>query len=75
MSNADKVVLDGVVVEALRGGQFKVEVPFGDSKIVVQAYVSGKIRKNDIAIVTGDKVTVELSTFDLSKGRIVFRNK
>jgi translation initiation factor IF-1 len=75
VSNADKVVLDGVVIEALRGGQFKVELPFGDNKIVVQAYVSGKIRKNDITIVTGDKVTVELSTFDLSKGRIVFRNR
>lgn len=75
MSNADKVVLDGVVTEALRGGQFKVELPFGDKTIVVQAYVSGKIRKNDITIVTGDKVTVELSTFDLSKGRIVFRNR
>lgn len=75
MSNADKVVLDGIVIEALRGGQFKVELPFGENTIMVQAYVSGKIRKHDITIVPGDKVTVELSTFDLSKGRIVFRNR
>lgn len=75
MSNADKIIIDGVVLEALRGGQFKVEVLCGDQTIVVQTYVSGKIRKNDITIVPGDKVTVELSTFDLSRGRIVFRNK
>lgn len=75
MSNEDKMSIEGVVLEALRGGQFKVEVPCGDKTIVVQAYVSGKIRKNDITIVPGDKVTVELSTFDLSKGRIVFRNR
>lgn len=67
--------IDGVVLEALRGGQFKVEVLCGDKTIIVQAYVSGKIRKNDITIVAGDKVTLELSTFDLSKGRIVFRNR
>lgn len=75
MSNADKIVVDGVVLEALRGGQFRVEVACGDQTIIAQCYVSGKIRKNDITIVPGDKVTVELSTFDLSKGRIVFRNR
>ena len=75
MSNDDKIVKEGVVLEALRGGQFKVEIPFGDASVVIQAYVSGKIRKHAINIVTGDKVTVELSTFDLTKGRIVFRNR
>jgi len=75
VSNEDKMVIDGVVTEALRGGQFKVEIPFGEKTVLVQAYISGKIRKHDIKIVPGDKVTVEFSTFDLSKGRIVFRNR
>lgn len=74
-NNSDKVVADGVVTEALRGGQFKVELQAGENTITIQAYVSGKIRKHDIKIVPGDKVTVELSTFDLTKGRIVFRNR
>ena len=74
-NNSDKIVVDGIVVESLRGGQFRVEVMCGDNKITVQAYISGKIRKNEISIINGDKVTVELSTFDLTKGRIVFRNR
>jgi len=74
--NDDKITIDnGVVKETLRGGMFSVEVPFGDAIQMVTAYLSGKIRKNEIRIVPGDIVTIEMSPFDLTKGRIIYRSR
>lgn len=73
MSNQKEVIkLQGKVVEALPGTQFRVELENGHSII---AHMSGKMRKNYIRLVPGDKVEVELTPYDLSKGRISFRLK
>ena len=62
--------LEGTVVMVLPGTMFRVELP---NKHLVLAHISGKMRKNFIRIVPGDKVEVEISPYDLSKGRIIFR--
>ena len=67
-----KIEIQGVVKEALRNTNFIVELENGHE---VKAHISGKIRKNYIRITAGDKVTVELSPYDLTKGRITYRNK
>ncbi len=72
MSRADSLEVEGVVVEPLPNAMFKVELADGHS---VLAHVSGKIRLNFIKILPGDRVKVELSPYDLSRGRIVFRTK
>lgn len=73
MSNSKEVIkLQGKVVESLPGTQFRVELENGHSII---AHMSGKMRKNYIRLVPGDKVEVELTPYDLSKGRISFRLK
>ena len=61
---------DGTIVEALSNAMFRVELENGH---VVIAHISGKMRKNYIRILTGDKVKVELTPYDLSKGRITYR--
>ncbi len=70
MSKNDAIEVDGKVIEVLTGGHFKVQLENGH---IVTAHMSGKIRMNSIKIITGDTVTVELSPFDLSRGRIVYR--
>ena len=72
MSKADVIELEGVVVEALPNAQFQVELPNGHQ---ILAHISGKLRMNFIRILPGDKVTLELSPYDLSKGRIIWRDK
>ena len=72
MSKEDVIELEGTVVEALPNTVFKVEL---QNKHVILAHVSGKLRMNFIRIVPGDKVTVEMSTYDLTKGRITWRAK
>lgn len=62
--------MEAVVKEALPNTQFRVELPTGH---VILAHVSGKMRMNFIRILPGDKVTIEMSPYDLTKGRIVFR--
>jgi translation initiation factor IF-1 len=62
----------GVVSEALPNATFKVEL---DNKHVIQAHLSGKMRMNFIRILPGDRVTVELSPYDLTRGRITYRHK
>lgn len=62
----------GTVVESLPNTLFKVEL---DNGHMVMAHISGRMRKNYIRILTGDKVKVELTPYDLSKGRIIFRDK
>nr|YP_009184875.1 translational initiation factor 1 [Jenufa minuta]ALO62998.1 translational initiation factor 1 [Jenufa minuta] len=64
------VDITGSVLNNLSNGKFRVKLENG---ILIIAYLSGKIRQNNIKIVVGDKVTVELSPYDLTKGRIVYR--
>ena len=72
MKNKDVVELEGVVVEALPNALFRVKLETGQ---VILGHVSGKIRKNFIRILQGDKVKIELSPYDLTRGRITFRSK
>ena len=72
MSKADVMEIEGVVVEKLPNAMFKVELENGH---VVLAHISGKLRMNFIKILPGDKVTLEMSPYDLSKGRIIWRDK
>lgn len=72
MSKADMIELEGVVVEAMPNAMFKVEIQGGHT---ILAHISGKLRMNYIRILPGDKVTVEMSPYDLSKGRITWRSK
>ncbi|MBO4368259.1 MAG: translation initiation factor IF-1 [Clostridia bacterium] len=72
MSKSDLIEVEGVVLKSLPNAVFEVELPNGH-KIV--AHVSGKMRMNYIRIYPGDKVTIELSPYDLTKGRITWRSK
>ena len=72
MSKADMIELEGTVVEALPNAMFKVKIE-GDH--IILAHISGKLRMNYIRILPGDKVTVEMSPYDLTKGRITWRSK
>ena len=72
MSKADVIEVEGTVLEKLPIAMFKVEL---ENKHVVLAHISGKLRMNFIRILPGDKVTLELSPYDLSKGRIIWRDK
>ena len=72
MSKTDEIEIEGVVVEKLPIEMFKVELENGH---IVLAHISGKLRMNFIKILPGDKVTLEMSPYDLSKGRIVWRDK
>lgn len=72
MSKEDIIEVQGVVKESLPNTQFKVELENGHE---ILAHVSGKIRMNYIRILPGDKVTVELSPYDLTRGRITYRFK
>ncbi len=72
MSKSDVIEVEGTVIEPLPNAMFKVELANGHQ---VLAHVSGKIRMNFIRILPGDKVTLELSPYDLTRGRIVYRYK
>ena len=72
MSKTDVIEIEGVVVEKLPNAMFKVDLENGH---IVLAHISGKLRMNFIKILPGDKVTLEMSPYDLSKGRIVWRDK
>ena len=72
MSKADVVEIEGTVVEKLPNTMFQVELENGHR---VLTHISGKLRMNFIKIVPGDKVTLELSPYDLTKGRIIWRDK
>ena len=69
-ATADHIECEGIIKEVLPNGMFRVEIAPGQN---ILAYVSGKMRKFFIRIVLGDKVTVALSPYDLTKGRIVYR--
>jgi translation initiation factor IF-1 len=70
MAKEDHIEMQGKVVETLPNTMFRVELENGH---LVTAHISGKMRKNYIRILTGDQVTVELTPYDLSKGRITYR--
>ena len=70
MAKEDNIEMEGVVVETLPNTMFRVELENGH---VVTAHISGKMRKHYIRILTGDKVTVQLTPYDLTKGRITYR--
>ena len=72
MSKADVIEIEGVVVEKLPNAMFQVELPNGHQ---VLAHISGKLRMNYIKILVGDTVTVEVSPYDISRGRITWRKK
>ena len=72
MSKADVIELEGIVTEKLPNTLFRVKLENG---VVVLAHISGKLRLNFIRILPGDKVTLEMSTYDLTKGRIIWRDK
>ncbi|MBS4535534.1 translation initiation factor IF-1 [Clostridium sp. D2Q-14] len=72
MSKKDVIEVEGTVVETLPNAMFKVELENGHE---ILAHISGKLRMNFIRILPGDKVTVELSPYDLSRGRITWRKK
>ena len=72
MSKTDVIEIEGVVVEKLPNAMFKVELENGH---IVLAHISGKLRMNFIRIMPGDRVTVEMSPYDLTKGRITWRSK
>lgn len=69
----EKFTFEGIVTEALPNAMFKVRLP-NEQKTQVLAYVSGKMRQNYIRILPGDKVTVEMSPYDLTKARITYRH-
>ena len=71
MSKQDVIEVEGIVKEALPNATFQVEIPGGH---MILAHISGKLRMNFIRILPGDKVTMELSPYDLSKGRIIWRD-
>ena len=68
----DKIEVEGKVVDVIKGGDYLVELPNGHT---VQAYVSGKMRVNMIRILPGDTVTIELSPYDLTRGRITWNKR
>ncbi len=72
MAKQDVIEIDGVVVDTLPNAQFKVKLENGHEII---AHVSGKIRMHYIRILPGDRVTLEISPYDLTRGRITFRHK
>jgi translation initiation factor IF-1 len=72
MAKEEHIEMEGTVIDTMPNTTFKVELENGH---IVTAHISGKMRKNYIRILTGDTVTVQLTPYDLSKGRIVFRGR
>ena len=72
MAKEDNIEFEGVVTDTLPNTMFRVELENGH---IITAHISGKMRKNYIRILTGDKVRVEMTPYDLSKGRITYREK
>ncbi len=72
MAREEHIEMEGTVIETLPNTTFRVELENGH---IVNAHISGRMRKNYIRILTGDKVTVQLTPYDLTKGRITYRSK
>ncbi len=69
-----KIKVKGKIVEVLPGTNFRVEIDIKDKKHEIIAYISGKMRMNYIKLIEGDEVQIELSPYDLTKGRITYRH-
>lgn len=72
MVKEENIEIQGTVLSTLPNTTFRVEL---ENKHIITAHISGKMRKNYIRILTGDKVTVEMTPYDINKGRIIFRGK
>lgn len=72
MIKENNIEMQGIIIDTLPNTMFRVEL---ENKHIITAHISGKMRKNYIRILTGDKVTIELTPYDLTKGRIIFRSK
>jgi translation initiation factor IF-1 len=72
MSKEDLIEFEGVVIDLLPNAMFRVKL---DKEHIVLAHTSGRMRKNRIRVLAGDKVTIEMTPYDLTKGRITFRHK
>jgi translation initiation factor IF-1 len=70
MAKEEQIEMDGTIIDTLPNTTFRVQL---DNGHIVTAHISGKMRKNYIRLITGDRVTVELTPYDLTKGRITFR--
>lgn len=75
MATSENIQFDARVLKALPNAQFMVEAESGGTKHEILAHISGRMRKNFIRIVPGDMVTVEVSPYDLTRGRIVYRQR
>lgn len=73
MAKQDNIEIDGIVTEALKGGRFKVEIKTADGSRFATCKPSGKMIQNNIRILERDRVTVELSPYDMTNGRITWR--
>ena len=73
MAKAEAIEIEGTVIAALPNAMFRVEVKAGDDKHKILAHISGKMRKYYIRILPGDTVLVEVSPYDLTRGRIIYR--
>jgi translation initiation factor IF-1 len=71
MAKEDVIEMEGVVAEILPGGQFRVQLEHN----VILAYTAGKMRKNRIRTMVGDRVTIEMTPYDLTRGRLIYRHK
>ena len=71
-SKEEKIVVEGTIVEALPGTQFRVQLDTGHE---ILAYLSGKMRKYNIRILPGDRILMEISPYDITRGRIIYRYK
>ena len=72
MAKEEGMKVNGVVIEVLGNAMFRVKID--NSNHLVTAYIGGKLRKHDIKVIAGDKVVMEMSPYDLTKGRIMYRN-
>jgi translation initiation factor IF-1 len=72
MAKEDHIEMEGIIMETLPNTMFRVQL---DNGHIIIAHISGRMRKNYIRILKGDRVTVEMTPYDLSKGRITFRNR
>jgi translation initiation factor IF-1 len=72
MSKEEQIVMEGTVIETLPNTLFRVQLENGH---IINAHISGRMRKSYIRVLTGDKVKVEMTPYDLTKGRIIFRGK
>jgi translation initiation factor IF-1 len=75
LAKADAIQMEATVLKALPNAMFLVEADVGSTKHEVLAHVSGRMRKHFIRILPGDRVTVEVSPYDLKRGRIIYRQK